>query len=70
MGLSVIGFLAVSHFLNRAEKRSNKFDHSNGPIDQLKSKEACRKNGSPIINLECPNGWDRVAEDRRFGGVF
>ncbi|PWA77246.1 leucine-rich repeat protein kinase family protein [Artemisia annua] len=69
VGLSVIGFLAVSHFLNRAEKRSHKFDHSNGPIDQLKSKEACRKNGSPLINLEYPNGWDPLAEGRRFGGV-
>ncbi|GKA47098.1 somatic embryogenesis receptor kinase 1-like protein [Tanacetum coccineum] len=69
VGLSVISFLAVSHFLNRAEKHSNKFDHSDGPIDQLKSKVACRKNGSPLINLEYPNGWDPLAEGRRFGGV-
>nr|XP_043633858.1 LRR receptor kinase BAK1 [Erigeron canadensis] len=69
VGLSVIAFLAVSHYLNRVQKCSDKFDPINGPIDHLRSKEACRKNGSPLINLEYPNGWDPLAEGRRFGGV-
>lgn len=71
VGLSVVAFLAVSHYLNRVPKHSKAldFDSSNGPIDQLKSKEVCRKNGSPLINLEYPNGWDPLAEGRRFGGV-
>ncbi|XP_071707662.1 uncharacterized protein [Rutidosis leptorrhynchoides] len=66
VGLSVVSFLTVSHYL---QKRSVNFEPCNGPVDQLRSKEACRKNGSPLINLEYPNGWDPLAEGRRFGGV-
>ncbi|KAJ0658173.1 putative protein kinase RLK-Pelle-LRR-IV family [Helianthus annuus] len=69
VGLSVISFLAVSHYLNRVRKPGNRFDSSNDTVDRLKSKEVCRKNGSPLINLEYPNGWDPLAEGRRFGGV-
>ncbi|KAD7480395.1 hypothetical protein E3N88_03531 [Mikania micrantha] len=69
VGLSVIAFLAVSHYLNRVRKPGNRFDSYNESIDRLKSKEVCRKNGSPLINLEYPNGWDPLAEGRRFGGV-
>ncbi|KAF5457726.1 hypothetical protein F2P56_021806 [Juglans regia] len=28
-----------------------------------------RKNGSPLISLEYPNGWDPLANDRNFGGL-
>ncbi|XP_076926340.1 proline-rich receptor-like protein kinase PERK8 [Bidens hawaiensis] len=69
VGLSVIAFLAVSYFLNRVRKPGNTFAPSHDSIDRLKSKEVCRKNGSPLINLEYPNGWDPLAEGRRFGGV-
>ncbi|CAI9260984.1 unnamed protein product [Lactuca saligna] len=69
VGLSVIGFLAASYYLNKEQKHGNGLDPSDICIDQLKSKEICRKNGSPLINLEYSNGWDPLAEGRRFGGV-
>ncbi|KAI3704916.1 hypothetical protein L1987_75145 [Smallanthus sonchifolius] len=69
VGLSIISFVAVSHYLNRILKPRNKFDSCNEPVDQFKSKEICRKYGSPLINLEYPKGWDPLAKGRRFGGV-
>lgn len=69
VGLSVIAFLAVSHYLYREQKLTDGLATSDGRNDQLKAKEVCRKNGSPLINLEYSSGWDPLAEGRRFGGV-
>lgn len=69
--VSAIGILLVSHIHRQKQKHvdiSYASDNCLSSIDH--SKEANRKNGSPLISLEYSNGWDPLAEGRRYGEVM
>uniref|UniRef100_A0A5B7BJI9 Protein kinase domain-containing protein n=1 Tax=Davidia involucrata TaxID=16924 RepID=A0A5B7BJI9_DAVIN len=66
--LSAIGILTIAQYRRRKQKLGSAFDISDSRLSIDQAKEVYRKNGSPLISLEYPNGWDPLADDRSFGG--
>ncbi|XP_027110454.1 uncharacterized protein [Coffea arabica] len=64
----VIGILSFSHY-HRKQKLENASDAQDSRLPTDHAKGAQRKNGSPLISLEYPSGWDPLAEGRHFGDV-
>ncbi|GMH08803.1 hypothetical protein Nepgr_010643 [Nepenthes gracilis] len=64
----VLSILTFSQYRRRKQKLGISFDVSDVCISGDPPKEAYRKNGSPLISLEYPNGWDPLADGRSFGG--
>ncbi|GAB4858730.1 hypothetical protein Ancab_010204 [Ancistrocladus abbreviatus] len=63
--LLALSVLTYTQYRRRKQKLGSLFDVSDN-ADQ--PKEAYRKNGSPLISLEYPNGWDPLADGRSVGG--
>ncbi|KAL0400871.1 UNVERIFIED_CONTAM: LRR receptor kinase SERK2 [Sesamum latifolium] len=62
--LSIMSFLL---YRRRKQKLGSAFDISESRLSTDHVKETYRKNGSPLVSLEYANGWDPLAEGRRFG---
>lgn len=67
--VSAIGLLTFTHLRRNKQKLGNASDVSDSSLSIDQSKEIHRKNGSPLISLEYSNGWDPLAEGRRYGEV-
>ncbi|KAA8533832.1 hypothetical protein F0562_031349 [Nyssa sinensis] len=65
--LSAIGILIFTQYRRRKQKLGNAFDISDSRLSMNQAKDVYRKNGSPLISLEYPHGWDPLADDRSFG---
>ncbi|KAL3647440.1 hypothetical protein CASFOL_008408 [Castilleja foliolosa] len=67
--------VGITSFLlhrRRKQKLGSSLDFSSDgrlSTDRHIKDEEYRKNGSPLVSLEYSNGWDPLAEGRRFGGV-
>ncbi|CAI0404364.1 unnamed protein product [Linum tenue] len=62
-----ISALSFIHYRRRKQKLSSTFELSNPPTDQQSKGGIYRKNGSPLISLEYPNGWDPLADGKNCG---
>ncbi|KAL2555994.1 Leucine-rich repeat protein kinase family protein [Forsythia ovata] len=65
--VSAIGILTFTGYRRRKQKLGSAFDMPDSHLSTDQANEVVRKNGSPLISLEYPNGWDPLAEGRRFG---
>lgn len=66
--VAAVGILSFTMYRRRKQKLGSSFDVSESRLSTDHAKEAYnRKNGSPLVSLEYANGWDPLAEDRRFG---
>lgn len=65
--ISAVGIMSFSLYRRRKQKLGSAFDMPDSRVSTDHVKEAYRKNGSPLVSLEYSNGWDPLAEDRRFG---
>ncbi|KAG6390143.1 hypothetical protein SASPL_151625 [Salvia splendens] len=67
---SAVGILMFALYRRRKQKLGSAFEMSESRLSTDRAKEGYRKNGSsPLFSLEYSNGWDPLAEDRRFGGM-
>lgn len=63
IGLFAIGILTFTQYRRRKQKLGTSFDISDCRLSNDHTKGAVnRKNGSPLISLEYPNGWDPLAD--------
>ncbi|GFP88292.1 protein strubbelig-receptor family 8 [Phtheirospermum japonicum] len=70
--ISAVGIMSFLLHRRRKQKLGSSLDVlSDGRLstDRHVKDEEYRKNGSPLVSLEYSNGWDPLAEGRRFGGV-
>lgn len=66
--VSAVGLLLFGVYRRRKQKLGSAFEMSESRLSTDHIKEGyTRKNGSPLVSLEYSNGWDPLAEDRRFG---
>lgn len=66
--VSAVGLLSFGVYRRRKQKLGSAFEMSESRLSTDLIKEGyTRKNGSPLVSLEYSNGWDPLAEDRRFG---
>ncbi|XP_022890282.1 LRR receptor-like serine/threonine-protein kinase GSO2 [Olea europaea var. sylvestris] len=65
--VSAIGILTFTQYRRRKQKLGSAFDISDSHLGNDQANEVIRKNGSPLVSLEYSNGWDPLAEGRRFG---
>lgn len=65
--ISAVGIMLFALYRRRKQKLGCSFDISESRLSTDHAKEGYRKNGSPLVSLEYSNGWDPLAEDRRFG---
>ncbi|KAK4489453.1 hypothetical protein RD792_005262 [Penstemon davidsonii] len=73
VAIVIVSFIAVISFLlyrRRKQKLGSGSDISETRLSTDHVKEDYRKNGSPLASLEYSNGWDPLAEGRRFGVSF
>lgn len=69
--VSAIGLLLFSHIRGQKQKHGDGSYASDNCLSSIDhTKEAHRKNGSPLISLEYSNGWDPLAEGGRYGEVM
>ncbi|KAG6415629.1 hypothetical protein SASPL_123045 [Salvia splendens] len=67
--VSAVGILSFALCRRHKQKLGSAFEMSKSRLSTDRVKEGYRKNGSPLVSLEYSNGWDPLAEDRRFGGL-
>lgn len=67
--VSAVGILSFAIYRRRKQRLGSAFEMSESRLSTDRVKEGYRKKGSPLVSLEYSNGWDPLAEDRRFGGL-
>ncbi|PSR93363.1 Somatic embryogenesis receptor kinase [Actinidia chinensis var. chinensis] len=65
--LAAVVFLTFSQYRRRKQKLGSSFDIPDNRVSTDQPVEVYRKNGSPLISLEYPNGWDPLADGRNIG---
>ncbi|KAL0294773.1 UNVERIFIED_CONTAM: LRR receptor kinase SERK2 [Sesamum radiatum] len=65
--VSALSIMSFFLYRRRKQKLGSAFDISESRLSTDHVKETYRKNGSPLVSLEYANGWDPLAEGRRFG---
>ncbi|KAJ6688644.1 LRR RECEPTOR-LIKE SERINE/THREONINE-PROTEIN KINASE-RELATED [Salix koriyanagi] len=66
--LAAIAILTVIQFRRRKQKLASSYEISDSRLSTDQAKGVYRKNGSPLISLEYPNGWDPLADCRNLSG--
>eukprot|EP00258_Populus_trichocarpa_P016303 XP_006374656.1 somatic embryogenesis receptor kinase 1 [Populus trichocarpa] len=66
--LAAIGILTFTQYRRRKQKLASSYEVSDSRLSTDQAKGAYRKNGSPLISLEYPNGWDPLADGRNLSG--
>ncbi|KDP22393.1 hypothetical protein JCGZ_26224 [Jatropha curcas] len=68
VALLAMGILSFTQYRRRKQKLGSSFEISDSRLSTDQAKGVYRKNGSPLISLEYPNGWDPLADGRNFIG--
>ncbi|XP_074281889.1 putative cysteine-rich receptor-like protein kinase 39 [Silene latifolia] len=71
LGLSVISAFIFTKYRRTKQKLGSSFELTENRLSLSTTdqpKEYCRKNGSPLISLEYPNGWDPLSDGRSISG--
>ncbi|KAF9671914.1 hypothetical protein SADUNF_Sadunf12G0100000 [Salix dunnii] len=66
--LAAIGILTFTQYRRRKQKLASSCEISDSRPSTDQAKGVYRKNGSPLISLEYPNGWDPLADGRNLSG--
>ncbi|KAJ6889308.1 hypothetical protein NC652_030173 [Populus alba x Populus x berolinensis] len=66
--LAAIGILTFIQYRRRKQKLASSYEISDSRLSTDQAKGVYRKNGSPLISLEYPNGWDPLADGRNLSG--
>ena len=66
--LAAIAILTVVQFRRRKQKLASSYEISDSRLSTDQAKGVFRKNGSPLISLEYPNGWDPLADGKNLSG--
>ncbi|KAJ6358383.1 hypothetical protein OIU76_000144 [Salix suchowensis] len=66
--LAAIGILTFTQYRRRKQKLASSCEISDSRLSTDQAKGVYRKNGSPLISLEYPNGWDPLADGRNLSG--
>ncbi|CAK7337084.1 unnamed protein product [Dovyalis caffra] len=66
--LVAIGILAFTQYRRRKQKLASSYEISDSRLSTDQAKGVYRNNGSPLISLEYPNGWDPLADGRNLSG--
>ncbi|KAL9240393.1 hypothetical protein vseg_014618 [Gypsophila vaccaria] len=66
--LSVVSAFIFTKYRRTKQKLGSSFEMTESRLSTDQPREYCRKNGSPLISLEYPNGWDPLSDGRSFGG--
>jgi hypothetical protein len=66
--LAAIGILTFTQYRRRKQKLASSYEVSDSRLSTDQVKGVYRKNGSPLISLEYPNGWDPLADGRNLSG--
>lgn len=66
--LAAIGILTITQYRRRKQKLASSYEVSDSRLSTDQAKGVYRKNGSPLISLEYPNGWDPLADGRNLSG--
>ncbi|KAH9607458.1 hypothetical protein KSS87_019355 [Heliosperma pusillum] len=68
LALSVISAFIFTKYRRTKQKLGSSFELTESRLSTDQPKEYCRKNGSPLISLEYPNGWDPLSDGRSITG--
>ncbi|KAJ4844038.1 hypothetical protein Tsubulata_024674 [Turnera subulata] len=68
IALSAVAILIFTQYRRRKQKLATSGEISDSKLSTDQAKGVYRKNGSPLISLEYPNGWDPLADGRKFNG--
>lgn len=68
IALSFISVFFVTKYKRTKQKLGSSFESPDTRLSTDHPMEFCRKNGSPLISLEYPNGWDPLSDGRGFSG--
>lgn len=69
LALSFIGVFIITKHRRAKQKHGSSSELSDSRLSTDQPKEFCRKNGSPLISLEYPNGWDPLSDGQGLGGL-
>lgn len=69
LALSLISVFIFTKYRRTKQKLGSSFELSDTRLSTDQPREICRKNGSPLISLEYPNGWDPLSDVRSFNGL-
>ncbi|XP_022158853.1 probable leucine-rich repeat receptor-like protein kinase At1g35710 [Momordica charantia] len=64
IALSAIGVLTFTQYRRRKQKLGSSFEVCDHRLSTDQTKATYRRNGSPLVSLEYPNGWDPLADGR------
>ncbi|KAK9724498.1 hypothetical protein RND81_05G077200 [Saponaria officinalis] len=68
LALSVISAFIFTKYRRTKQKLGTSFEMTESRLSTDQPREYCRKNGSPLISLEYPNGWDPLSDGQGFCG--
>ncbi|CAO2839007.1 unnamed protein product [Amaranthus hypochondriacus] len=69
LALSLISVFIFTKYRRTKQKLGSSFELSDSRLSTDQPREFGRKNGSPLISLEYPNGWDPLSDVRSFNGL-
>ncbi|XP_021730223.1 protein NSP-INTERACTING KINASE 1-like [Chenopodium quinoa] len=68
LALSLVSVFIFAKYRRTKQKLGSSLELSDTRLSIDQPREFCRKNGSPLISLEYPNGWDPLSDVRSFNG--
>lgn len=68
LAMSLISVFIFTKYRRTKQKLGSSFELSDTRLSTDQPREFGRKNGSPLISLEYPNGWDPLSDVRSFNG--
>ncbi|XP_021725336.1 probable LRR receptor-like serine/threonine-protein kinase At5g63710 [Chenopodium quinoa] len=68
LALSLVSVFIFAKYRRTKQKLGSSLELSDTRLSIDQPRDFCRKNGSPLISLEYPNGWDPLSDVRSFNG--